>query len=248
MKNFLIKNKKYIFFAFTLIQLALFVAFVTLEFILSKEQIVIKYSGILLCLATAVISIPVDGNDGAAVSLAFLFTAISDFFIFVLNDFYEVGVSTFIVVQLIYFVRINLTHGAKPYISIAVRLALIAGTLLTLEFTASLPPLAVLASIYFPMLVCNAAESVWLFKKSKRYILFFIGLLLFIGCDICVGLYNFTQIGIRLPHELINFVQKAIWIFYFPSQVLIVLSIRKAEYRPFFINYLGADTCEECDE
>ena len=52
---------------------------------------------------------------------------------------------------------------------------------------------------------------------------FGIGLLLFVGCDVCVGLHNLTG----TPAPLAAFAQVGMWLFYLPSQVLIVLSIPK---------------------
>ena len=98
-----------------------------------------------------------------------------------------------------------------------------------LGVTGNLNLLTGLVSVYFPMLVCNTAESALLIKRSKRFIIFFIGLLLFIGCDICVGLFNFSSVGVSLSREVLNFVGAAIWAFYLPSQTLIVLSSRCIE-------------------
>ena len=50
-----------------------------------------------------------------------------------------------------------------------------------------------------------------------------LGLLLFVGCDVCVGLHNLAG----LPVPLSAFAQVGMWLFYLPSQVLIVLSIPK---------------------
>jgi len=234
MKNFIESNKKYILGAFVLAETAIYLAFLIPQIISGGEYLILKYSGILLCLLTSAVTVPAYGKDGAVVTLALFFTAISDLFLFVINDFIEIGVGTFIIVQLIYFARINLTHGKKPYISAGLRILAIAATLTALGVTGNLSPLVVLAAIYFPMLVCNAAESVLLFKISKKYIIFFIGLTLFIGCDICVGLHNFAALGIALPAGVKTFVSTAIWAFYLPSQVLIVLSARKTEYKLFF--------------
>ena len=43
------------------------------------------------------------------------------------------------------------------------------------------------------------------------------------GCDVCVGLHNLAG----LPVPLSAFAQVGMWLFYLPSQVLIVLSIPK---------------------
>ena len=51
-------------------------------------------------------------------------------------------------------------------------------------------------AVFYALAVCRGqSDSALLIKKSKRYILLFIGLLLFIGCDACVGLDNFTEVA-----------------------------------------------------
>ena len=51
------------------------------------------------------------------------------------------------------------------------------------------------------------------------------GLLLFVGCDLCVGLHNLAGI----PAPLAAFARVGMWLFYLPSQVLITLSIPPKE-------------------
>ena len=81
-------------------------------------------------------------------------------------------------------------------------------------------PLNALALVYFPELVCNAAAALSLGRRGR---MFGLGLLLFVGCDVCVGLHNLAG----LPAPLSAFAQVGMWLFYLPSQVLIVLSIPK---------------------
>ena len=48
-----------------------------------------------------------------------------------------------------------------------------------------------------------------------------LGLTLFVGCDLCVGLFNARLSG-SLPLHLLVYL--GMWFFYLPSQVLIALS------------------------
>ena len=43
-----------------------------------------------------------------------------------------------------------------------------------------------------------------------------------------------AAVGGALPSDIQYFVNKTIWIVYLPAQVLIVLSEKKTEYKPFF--------------
>ena len=149
---------------------------------------------------------------------------VADLFLLALDDYYPAGIASFIVVQLITFTRIYVERKKIPVISGAVRLGIVAILLIVLGVSGSLTVVSAISAIYFPQLVINAVDSALLIKKSKRYILLFIGLLLFIGCDACVGLDNFTEVGINIPAEALEIINPAIWLFYLPSQVLITLS------------------------
>ena len=92
----------------------------------------------------------------------------------------------------------------------------------------SLNLLTGLVCLYFPQLLCNAAESLRI-RTDRAGRRFSLGLCLFLCCDICVGLHNlFLAAPPALP-GLARTVQLAMWAFYLPSQVLIVLS---ADGRP----------------
>ena len=227
MKSFIDSYKYYILCAFTVAEIGIYIAFLAIQCTRDYDPVMLKYSGILLCLLMAIVLCPVRGREGIALACAFVVTAISDLFIFVIDDYYDVGLCTFILAQTCYLVRIYMALGKKPYISIAVRLGLSGIVMLVLALTGNLDSLTALVAIYFPMLVCNAVESVFLFKISKIYILFFVGLILFIGCDVCVGLNNFSMLGIELSKGAQDFVGIGMWAFYLPSQVLIALSARE---------------------
>ena len=225
----------YVFGAFVLIESIIYIIFQIYDFALSKNLIYLKYAGILTCLAFAAAGIFFYGKDGIVVTVALVFTAISDLFILVLNTYYEVGISTFIVVQLIHLSRIYLINGKKPWISIGVRVGVVAVLLAVLGGLGMLnSAVVVLSAIYFPQLLINAIESGLLIKIDKRYILLFVGLVLFTLCDICVGLDNAGELGLKISTEFRHFVHYTIWTGYLPAQVCIVLSEKKTEYRPFF--------------
>ena len=57
-------------------------------------------------------------------------------------------------------------------------------------------------------------------KLDKEYLIFSLGLLLFIGCDINVGLNN-VHLFEGIDYSLVNFLM---WVFYLPSQVLLSLT------------------------
>lgn len=232
MKKFFADKRNWFYAAFAVIQCVIYVTFMVIDNTSGNSTVVIRYGGILLCLVAACVSWLFYGSDGLCLTVALFFTAVADLFMFVLNDYYEISVCAFIVVQSAYLARIYLILGKKPY-SLTVRGVLIAAVFIILGATNTLNFLTALVAVYFPMLLCNTAESLFLVRISKKYLLFFFGLLLFVGCDICVGLYNFDMLGIELSLGLRNFVGAGMWAFYFPSQTLIVLSARRAEFRLF---------------
>lgn len=228
------KNAKiYPVLLFILTGIIIYICFLTVHAVTGKDPVILKYSGILLCLAFAVYGCFFKKGDNKFIAPALFFTAVSDMFIFVINDFYEVGVAVFILTQYTYFLRINYNLERNGFVPLIIRGAVCIAAIIALTLFGGLVPLTMLAAIYFVFLVANAVESVRLIKLRPSFILFFIGLILFIGCDICVGLNNFASFGIALPAALKNFVKYAMWAFYLPSQVLIVLSTENC-FSPFF--------------
>ena len=234
----------YVLSTFVLIESIIYIIFQVYDFAYNENLIYLKYAGILTCLAFAAVGIFFYGKDGIVVTVALVFTAISDLFILVFAKHFEVGVCTFIAAQAVHFVRIYLINGNKPWISLAVRLIVVAAGLALFGGLGLLnSAVVVLAIIYFPQVLINTIESGFLIKIDKKYILLFVGLLLFTICDICVGIYDMNGIngnvddatlGISISEGLRNFVRYAIWTVYLPAQVLIVLSEKKTEYKPFF--------------
>lgn len=173
----------------------------------------IKYGGVLLCLLFALACIPRGGDR--LVPLALVLTAGADWFLLVRNDSYAVGIALFLGVQTVYYLRLR-GHGTSDAYPLRAGLALGAGLALYALRLAS--PLNLLAGLYFSQLLSNTLLA-WT-QKGRRWRIFAVGLTLFVGCDLCVGLFNV------LPgdHPLYPAVSVGMWLFYLPSQVLIALS------------------------
>ena len=217
-----------VFFAFIAIEAVIFVDFNIIVAAQMDDPIYLKYTGVLICLAVAAAMIYFYGKDAAVLTGAILFTVISDLFILVIDSYYEIGVTTFFIAQLFYLYRLYADRLKKIYITLIARAVLIAITVTVLGVCVGLNYLLVIVSIYFVMLVANCADAFILCRGGCKNLLFAIGLLLFVCCDICVGLHNFgSALGVALPKGLILFAQYAIWIFYLPSQVMIVCSVNK---------------------
>ena len=142
-----------------------------------------------------------------------------------LDRWYVAGVASFCVVQLLYLARIH-RAGSRPLaLRLMLRVGLAAVLLLAAGWLGGLNPLTGLTLVYFSQLAANAAASLSL---GRRVLLFSVGLLLFICCDLCVGLHNLASVLPAAPvGALLPFAQVGMWLFYLPSQVLITLSAGK---------------------
>ncbi len=185
----------------------------------------VKFAAICLCgLATWT---GARTADGRLVAAALAFTVAADVFLLLLNrdsTDQAVGVALFIVVQLLYAHRLRLLRGG--WISKFALFRVLA--LLAAVFVAGKRDFpSALAVFYFCNLLVNLEESFGAYAHSagmdrdslRRR--FGWGLFLLACCDICVGVWN---LGALMPQWLTEFARVGMWLFYLPSQVLIVLS------------------------
>lgn len=220
------------FLAFIAVEFAIYVTFIVMASVKLPDPIYVKYAGVLLCLAVSVVflCLPARNKDNAIMTAAFVFTAISDLFILVLDKYYEIGLVTFILTQSVYLYRLYADRLKKIVITLSVRLAVMATLIIVLAALGKINLLVAECAIYITMLVGNVVDAFIVCKGGLKNLLFAIGLLLFLGCDICVGLDNMGKVlNVQLPSLLISVVSFAIWAFYLPSQVVIALTIKKSE-------------------
>ena len=133
-----------------------------------------------------------------------------------LNTRYVLGVLLFCCVQLLYFLRIYRWNGGQSWWGL--RLVLFLAALAILRLAGLMSPLNVLVMLYFSNFLCSALQSLGL--NGPRCRLFSAGLLLFLCCDVCVGLFQYAWL---LPAAA-GFARVGMWMFYLPAQVLITLS------------------------
>ena len=176
--------------------------------------------------------------------VALLLTALADFFLAFLDAHYATGVACFCLVQLAYYLHIrrrmvfySRRRNARGPLSLTTRdRIVIAALLLSCALTSVLPGIdasGCLAPISYILLIANVVGAFSLSAAVRKtgdtrgvYILslFFLGLILFLACDTCVGLRNAASYIASFPSELSVFASYLIWIFYLPSQVLLTLS------------------------
>ena len=185
-----------------------------LDLLNQTDTVPVKYGGILLCLAFSLLACLQWGGDWL-IPPALTLTAGADWFLLVRNDHYAAGIALFLCVQAAYCLRLR-RMGAGSGWPLRAALALGAGAGLCALGLAS--PVNLLAGLYFSQLLSNTVLA-WR-GKGRLQRLFAVGLTLFVGCDLCVGLFN-----LRPPNLVLYYlVSVGMWFFYLPSQVLIALS------------------------
>ncbi|MBE7088397.1 MAG: hypothetical protein E7370_02610 [Clostridiales bacterium] len=228
------KQKAYAIFCISFFSLALAIhATFTAFDLIDISSTIPKYLGVLLCFAGAAFQFYFFRHDGAILLISSFITCIADLFLLVLviND---IGVFVFIFAQLTYFARIYLVKNKFPTLSLLLRLLLFVALSIILNSLKSFNFLTAVTAFYFINLIFNAVESATLITYDKRFILFTVGLILFICCDICVGISNLNSVlGTKIPNDIKDLSFFAIWQFYMPSQLLIILSANQNKFTVF---------------
>lgn len=173
----------------------------------------LKFAAICLCGLTALTRTRT--RDGRLVAAALCLTVAADSFLLPSGRPITVGLALFVAVQLLYARRLARLRGkpSPPLAALRLLFAALALCLTALDPT-RFPLWAAL--LYFSYLLLNTAEAFTLRKPRFGW-----GLALFVCCDVCVGLWNVAQC---LPYALTELARVGMWLFYLPSQVLIVLS------------------------
>lgn len=222
------KADKIIISLFVILEILIYLSFLLLDKNINFIEIdssYFKYAGIILCLVFSLYSlIRKRSLEAIFIPCALVFTLISDCFLLLNPDpeLFIYGLVTFIITQLIYFLFLSFKNKSlfEFILNIVIRLIL---TLVAIVVAVSLgykDTLTLLALSYFVELLANFIYSFSLIKLDKKFIIFSTGLLLFIGCDISVGLNN-VHLFEGIDYSLVNYMM---WVFYLPSKVLLSIS------------------------
>lgn len=212
--------------AFLWAQGALYALFVSMDLLnMGRVGDPVKFCSILLCLVFCLYWAGRGGDKLVAAAMAL--TLCADVFLLVLDRDYPLGVILFCAVQGLYLLRLCREMGRRPMLPL--RAVLVILVLAGLYRLGLFTPLNILAAFYF----ANFLGNVLLASKvpGLRGRLFFVGLALFLCCDICVGMHNVPQI---VPRWGLEAARVGMWLFYLPGQVLIALSaLPDSELRGF---------------
>lgn len=239
-------NKKSITKVFIYVSTMIFIAFLCTDIIFKDKtnlySIYLKYSTIVLCFILSIL-IGKDGyskKDTLLLQFAKFFTLIADYYLLITAN-YKLGILCFCAVQIIYIIRHSLMEKSiyknVTFIIIALIMSLLTPILVNINsFDKSLLSLG---SLYGALLVTSVYCGLSTLKRGyypkKAAFFISIGITLFLLCDLNVALFNIVPyIGLGRYEFFTGFL---IWIFYFPSQILLSLSGFKIQ----FLNSLFLD-------
>jgi len=173
----------------------------------------IKYAGLFLCLVYAYQKFRTD----TLLILALLLTLLADT-ILVWTPWQVPGVYCFVFAQFFHIARFTLAQPKSLIVFfIIVLLAFLAA------ITQGIPPIYAIAFIYASALLLNVFLSISWYRRDKHNFharCATYGFLLFLACDLSVAL-QYLAINNVLPTIILPVVSYLVWLFYYPSQVLI---------------------------
>ncbi|MDR0887074.1 MAG: hypothetical protein LBM97_00015 [Candidatus Nomurabacteria bacterium] len=164
-----------------------------------------KYGGIILCLVFAMLR---RGKD-PLLAIAIGLTLLADTLLFWTLQV-EAGVLVFIVAQIFHTIRFSKTRSKSLWSTAVIY------TLIIAYFLYNKIPLIYASAIIYG---CELLLNVYLSGRVGG--LSFVGFLLFLACDVNVGLGYLAMHGI-IPFGIATITQFLVFIFYLPSQVCIV--------------------------
>lgn len=170
------------------------------------------------------------------VQIALVFTLASDtFLVGIAPKIQWLAMTTFFIAQSCYFAKMLLEIKSKKYLfsNIIIRVVLICSAILLgyIVLKTNFDYVAAISLAYFVSLIHNVVLAFILFKKSP---LFAFGMLLFLLCDIVVGLNSAIGVYISVPESSILYKIafapfNLAWVFYLPSQTMLALSTKDAQ-------------------
>ncbi len=188
------------------------------------DRLVLRFITVCLaCLAAAVLLGLRRKKEQVFLLLTMDFTVAADVFLVLMDRFYELAVGIFTAAQCLHGIRIQIGSGRKIWPSVIARLGLTLAGLLAAALLGQWSLLTAFGVVYAAELLMNTVDSALAVRKDRRFLLSLIGFLLFIGCDLTVGLNGIGE-NWGLSYEMRVLCSDLTWVFYIPSQVLIVLS------------------------
>ncbi len=225
---------------FSLIQLILYVM------IFSVGGDLVRYLVIIFAFLFSVLFISRDANSYLTVG-ALTFTLVADLFLVILDPARQlIGMIFFCGAQFFHASRVHYFFESKTTKSITLILRAVA--ILAVQVVTALVLgdaydfLSAVSMLYFTNIILNTVFAFIHFKKQPIYAL---GILLFVFCDIFVGLSGAfgTYLSVSessMIYKIVHPPFDVVWMFYAPSQTLIAIS---SYNRPSKKIYKGGRIC-----
>ena len=209
--------KKIATYCFFAIEAVLFCIFVSMDIMSIPHSNYVKFAAIALVGAFSLFA--GKEKDNRIVTAALLFTVAADVCLVLLGKYFW-GVPMFAIVQVCYATRFSFLSG-KPLVGEILKRtvpAVILGGIVA-YFVDPKIGLTVFYAWCFGVNFVHGFE-LQILKPSKRHLVFCIGLVMFACCDLCVGITNLSPSF--MSEQMIRNASIATWIFYLPSQILIL--------------------------
>lgn len=208
---------------------------------------VIKYLSIILCFSISLMigKDHLNSIDKLLLQLGLFITLIADFLLIIAGQI-VIGVGVFSIAHIIYVIRYKRRKIRFVLLKfLAVLLLLVITYVILNYFVKEIEILFLVALFYTISLLSSVINSINAYKQNllpyPNKLLISVGMLLFLLCDINVGLFNITNMFYNfsgISHQLHNISMVLIWFFYLPSQVL--LSLSGYDFKQLFKNKKGA--------
>ena len=199
--------------------ISIYIGFLLLDVITAPDfwgSSLLKYAGIFLC---SIYAMQKYDRDHKLV-LALFFTFLADT-ILVWTSYEIAGVFVFCFAQLMHFLR--LAKLERKYLLFFA--AIVSGLVIYGGYRQD-NLLYVLATMYGLLLFTNLALSIRRYRehnKDFRARCAMHGFIMFVCCDVCVGLRHLMLDGI-IPGQFLPLIAFLVWVFYYPSQVMLANS------------------------
>ena len=165
-------------------------------------------------------------KENLIVRIGFFFTLCADYLMTYLNKHYILSICFFFLAQLSYFILINFLFSKMYLISSIISYCCLVVLLIVIgSILKVLDPLSITAIIYISLSLTNIIYLIRIKNKTNSIKKFLLGLILFLLCDLCIGLRN---IGLK-DGMFIEIISECIWIFYAPSQMILVQTLSNIE-------------------
>lgn len=219
-----------------IILFVLYVSFMTIDIFYSDLFIYsnwLKFISICLVLLMTFVerNASISKRDITLLNIAMVLTLISDYFLLIRGSNYLIGISIFTLAHLLHGIRME-KNKAKiiiiRYISYLIVTIVLYFIFLDTPYEIDLTIFVSL--FYFANLLSNLFRALDVYKYDKFPLvnssLLVAGFILFLLCDINVGIYNILSFNLTNINfnVLRNLSLRLMWFFYLPSQIFIALS------------------------